>query len=126
MEDKKTDSLTGSRHLHFWSAAQNSVEFTAEQTLRDLPEGKFRFSVSIMGGDCGETEIYAYVKTDGQEVVRSEQMPITGYNNWYTGVTPVFDHSAGAEVTVGIYVRCQGTGSGAWGKIDDALLNSVQ
>ena len=126
VEDKKTDSLTGSRHLHFWSAAQNSVEFTAEQTLRDLPEGKFRFSVSIMGGDCGETEIYAYVKTDGQEVVRSEQMPITGYNNWYTGVTPVFDHSAGAEVTVGIYVRCQGTGSGAWGKIDDALLNSVQ
>ena len=31
----------------------------------------------------------------------------------------------GTEVTVGIYVRCRGTGNGAWGKIDDAMLNSV-
>ena len=59
VEDKKTDSLTGSKHLHFWSAAQDSVEFTAEQTVRDLPEGRFKFSVSVMGGDCGATDIYA-------------------------------------------------------------------
>ena len=126
VEDKKTDSLTGSRHLHFWSAAQDSVEFTAEQTIEDLPEGKFRFSLSVMGGDCGVTDIYAYVKVDGQETARSEQIPITGYNDWHEGVIPEFDHPAGSEVTVGIYVKCQGTGNGAWGKIDDVLLNSVQ
>ena len=126
VEDKKTDSLTGSRHLHFWSAAQDSVEFTAEQTLADLPEGKFRFSLSVMGGDCGVTDIYAYVKVGGQETARSEQIPITGYNDWHEGVIPEFDHPAGSEVTVGIYVKCQGTGNGAWGKIDDVLLNSVQ
>ena len=39
---------------------------------------------------------------------------------------PEFYHPAGSEVTVGIYVKCRGTGNGAWGKIDDALLNSVQ
>ena len=33
---------------------------------------------------------------------------------------------AGTEVTVGIYVKCEGSGNGAWGKIDDVLLNSVQ
>ena len=126
VEDKKTDSLTGSRHLHFWSAAQDSVEFTAEQTVADLPEGKFRFSLSAMGGDCGETDIYAYVKVDGKEKARSEQIPITGYSDWHEGVVPEFYHPAGSTVTVGIYVRCRGTGSGAWGKIDDALLNSVQ
>ena len=126
VEDKKTDSLTGSKHLHFWSAAQDSVEFTAEQTIQDLPEGKFRFSLSVMGGDCGETDIYAYVKTDGQETARSEQIPITGYNDWHTGVIPEFEHPAGSTVTVGIYVKCQGTGNGAWGKIDDVMLNSVQ
>ena len=125
VEDKKTDSLTGNRHLHFWSAAQDSVEFTAEQTIEDLPEGKFRFSLSVMGGDCGVTDIYAYVKVDGQETARSEQIPITGYNDWHEGVIPEFDHPAGSEVTVGIYVKCQGTGNGAWGKIDDVLLNSV-
>ena len=126
VEDKKTDSLTGSRHLHFWSAARDSVEFTAEQTVSGLPEGKFTFRISVMGGDCGATDIYAYVKIDGEEAVRSEQIPITGWNNWNAGVIPEFIHPAGTEVTVGIYVRCQGSGNGAWGKIDDALLNSVQ
>ena len=53
-------------------------------------------------------------------------MPITGYNNWHMGTTPVFEHPAGSEVTVGVYVKCQGAGSGAWGKIDDCMLNSVQ
>ena len=126
IEDKKTDSLTGSKHMHFWSAAQNSVEFTLEQTVPDLPEGKFKFALSVMGGDCGATDIYAYIRVDGTEVARSEQIPITGWNNWNRGVIPEFDHPAGTEVTVGIYVRCQGTGNGAWGKIDDAMLNSLQ
>ena len=126
IEDKKTDSLTGSKHMHFWSAAQDNVEFTLEQTVGDLPAGRFRFSASIMGGDCGETEIYAYVKIDGEIVAKSDPMPITGYNNWHMGTTPVFEHAAGSEVTVGVYVKCRGAGNGAWGKIDDCLLNSVQ
>ena len=126
IEDKKTDSLTGSKHLHFWSAAKDSVEFTAEQAVTGLPAGKFKFQVSVMGGDCGATDIYAYVKIDGEEAARSEQIPITGWNNWNTGVIPEFTHEAGTEVTVGIYVKCEGSGNGAWGKIDDVLLNSVQ
>lgn len=32
--------------------------------------------------------------------------------------------AAGDVVTVGIYVKC--AGPNAWGKIDDALLNSVK
>jgi arabinogalactan endo-1,4-beta-galactosidase len=125
VEEKKTDSLTGSKHAHFWSAAKDSVEFTLEQPVPDLPEGRYRFSVSVMGGDCGETDIYAYVKINGEIVARSEQIPITGYNNWNTGVVPEFDHPAGSKVTVGIYVKCSGEGSGAWGKIDDAMLNTL-
>ncbi len=125
VEDKKTDSLTGSKHAHFWSAGKDTVEFTLEQEIRDLPEGKFRFSVSVMGGDCGETDIRAYVKVDGKEVASSEQIPITGYNNWNVGTVPEFDHPAGSIVTVGLYVKCVGEGNGAWGKIDDAALNSV-
>ena len=126
IEEKKTDSLTGTKHAHFWSAAPSSVEFTLEQDVPDLPEGKFRFSISVMGGDCGDTDIYAYVKINGEETARSEQIPISGWNNWNEGIIPVFDHPAGSKVTVGLYVRCQGAGNGAWGKIDDAMLNSVQ
>ena len=125
VEDKLTDSLTGSKHMHFWSAARNSVEFTLEQTVTELPAGKFRFAASIMGGDAGEHEVYAYVKVDGKTVATAP-MTITGYGSWSEGVTPVFEHAEGSEVTVGVYVKCQGAGNGAWGKIDDAMLNSVK
>ena len=35
VEDKLEDSLTGTKHLHFWSAKENSIEFTAEQTAAE-------------------------------------------------------------------------------------------
>lgn len=125
IEDKKTDSLTGSKHMHFWSAAKDSVEFTVEQQAQSLPVGKYKFTVSIMGGDAGKTDIYAYAKVNGQ-IVATAPMGITGYGNWDTAVTPDFTCTAEDDVVVGVYVKCQGAGNGAWGKIDDALLNSVQ
>lgn len=125
IEDKKTDSLTGTKHMHFWSAAKDSVEFTLEQQAQNLPVGKYKFTVSIMGGDAGKTDIYAYAKVNGQ-IVATAPMGITGYGNWDTAVTPDFTCTAEDDVVVGVYVKCQGAGNGAWGKIDDALLNSVQ
>ncbi len=125
VEDKKTDSLTGTKHAHFWSAKKDSVEFTLEQKVQNLPEGKYRFTVSIMGGDGGDTEIYAYVKLNG-ETVGKAPLQITSYGNWDTVAVPEFTYQAGDEVIVGVYVRCEGAGNGAWGKIDDALLNSVK
>lgn len=124
IEDKKTDSLTGTRHMHFWSAAKNSVEFTLEQQALNLPAGQYTFTVSIMGGDAGETDIYAYAKVNG-ETVASAPMGITSYGNWDTATTPAFACREGDQVVVGVYVKCQGAGNGAWGKIDDAMLNSV-
>ena len=125
MEDKKTDSLTGTKHAHFWSSGKDRVEFTLEQTVTDLPEGKYKFTVSIMGGDCDETDIYAYVKING-EIAGKAPMSITSYGNWDTETVPAFETKAGDTVAVGVYVKCKGTGNGAWGKIDDALLNSVK
>ncbi len=124
VEDKKTDSLTGTKHAHFWSAARDSVEFTLEQQPAELPAGRYTFSISVMGGDAGEHEVYAYVK-EGDTVLKSGPMKITSYGSWDTGTVPAFEHTEGQPVTVGIYVRCQGAGNGAWGKIDDAKLNSA-
>ena len=53
VEDKVTDSMTGSCHMHFWSAAANSVEFTLEQESKPLSAGTYKYSISIMGGDAG-------------------------------------------------------------------------
>ena len=77
-----------------------------------------------MGGDAGETEIYAYVKID-DEIVATAPMEITVYNSWDTGLIDSFEYTSGQKISVGIYVRCAGSGNGAWGKIDDALLNSL-
>lgn len=123
VENKVTDSLTGNYHMHFWSAAANSVEFILEQEVTGLSAGVYKFCISIMGGDCGETEIYAYVKINGQ-MIATAPMTINGYGNWDTGLITGIEYQEGDSITVGIYVKCQGSGNGAWGKIDDAMLNS--
>lgn len=123
IEDKATDSLTGTKHVHFWSAASDSVEFTVEQEVSSLPTGKYKYSVSIMGGDCGTTNIYSYVKIDG-DIVQTAPLTINGYGKWDTAVISGVEYAEGQTIAVGVYVKCSGEGNGAWGKIDDALLNS--
>ena len=124
VEDKITDSLTGTKHMHFWSAAKNSVEFTVEQTVTDLPAGTYKFAISIMGGDAGTQEIYAYARVDG-ETAATAPLTVTSYGAWDTAWIENIALTEGQTLTVGIYVKCAGEGNGAWGKIDDALLNSM-
>ena len=123
VENKLGDSLDGKWHMHFWSARENSVDFSLEQTVTDLAPGSYRFSISIMGGDCGETEIYAYALVDG-ELVATAPLTVTVWDSWDTGKIPGIRVEEGQNVTVGIFVKCQGAGNGAWGKIDAAMLNA--
>ena len=122
LEEKQTDSLSGAWHMHFWSAKTDSVEFILEQTPEKLAAGKYKFTVSIMGGDGGRTEIYAFVKRNG-EIVQTAPLAITSYGNWDTATVRGIEYDGDGVLTVGIYVKCQGAGNGAWGKIDDAALN---
>ena len=122
VEDKVTDSMTGTKHYHFWGAGANCVEFTLEQEVTDLKSGKYDYSISIMGGDGGETEIYAYVKING-EIVYTADTTITVYNEWHTASIKNIEYAEGDTIAVGLYVKC--AGPNAWGKIDDATLNAV-
>lgn len=119
VEDKRSDSLEGTKHYHFYSEKAHSVEFTLEYDATDLAEGTYVYDISIMGGDGGETEVYGYVKVNGQEVGR-DPATITVYNEWHKAHVEGIDVKPGDTVTVGIYVRCEG--AGAWGKIDDVRL----
>ena len=125
IEEKKTDSVTGTKHYHFYSAKPGTVEFTLEQEVRDLPAGTYRYEIAVMGGDGGTVEMYAYVKVGGTEVAR-QATTITSYNVWDTPVIEGVAVAEGDVVTVGLYVKCSGSGNGAWGKIDDAKLNKMQ
>lgn len=122
VEDKVTDSMTGTKHYHFWGAGSNCVEFTLEQEVTGLKSGKYDYSISIMGGDGGKTEIYAYVKINGT-IAATADTEITVYNEWHTANIKNIEYTEGDSIIVGIYVKC--AGPNAWGKIDDALLNSV-
>ena len=124
IEEKATDSVTGSFHYHFWSAASNSVEFTLEQAVEQLPAGTYKYAISIMGGDSGDSEIYAYVKLNG-EIVARQNLTITSYGSWDTARIENISYNGTDQLVVGIYVKCSGAGNGAWGKIDDAMLNSM-
>lgn len=125
VEHKSTDSMTGTGHFHFWSPTTNSVEFTLEQEIKNLKSGTYKFSISIMGGDAGNMEIYSYVKING-EIVQKQPLSITSYGNWDTKVIKNINYDESTSIVVGIYVKCEGAGNGAWGKIDDALFNSQQ
>jgi len=125
LEDKVSDSLTGTKHYHFWSAAANSVEFTLEQTPTNIPAGEYKFIISIMGGDGGQMEIYSYVKING-EIAYKADLTMTSYGQWHTATIEGINYNGTDQITVGIYVKCSGSGNGAWGKIDDAMLNLVK
>ena len=124
VENKVTDAQTGNNNFHFWGAGTDSVEFSLEQEVSGLKAGKYNFTVSIMGGDGGETDIYSYVKING-EIVATADLQITSYNEWHTATVSNVECGEGDVLTVGVYVKCQGANNGAWGKIDDAMLNSV-
>ena len=74
-----------------------------------------------MGGDGGQTDIYSYVRING-EIRYTQPGQITVYNSWDSPVIEGITVKEGDLVTVGVYVKC--LGAGAWGKIDDARLNS--
>lgn len=124
VEDKVTDSMTGTKHYHFWGSGKNSVEFTISQDVTGLKAGWYKYSISTMGGDCGEYQAYAYVKING-EIVKKADAGFTVYNEWHTTLFIEFECNEGDVIEVGLYVKCGGSGNGAWGKIDDALLNSI-
>ena len=124
IEDAVTNALTGTKIYHFWGENGKNVEFTLEQEVHNLKSGKYKYAISIMGGDGGVTDIYAYVKING-EIVYTAPLTITVYNEWHSATIENIAYTAGDTIVVGIYVKCEGAGNGAWGKIDDAMLNSV-
>ena len=119
VEDKVSDSLTGTKHYHFWGSSP--VEFTLEQEVANLKGGTYKLTMSTMGGDMGNYESYIYVKING-EIAYSADAKFTVYDEWFTSSIPEFTYNEGDSLVIGIYVKAD---SGAWGKIDDAMLNSV-
>ena len=122
IEEKKSDSLDGTKHYHFYSAGADRVGFDLSQDVTGLTAGTYAFEVSIMGGDAGTYTAYAWIAVGG-EVMEQKEMSITSWNSWDTVVCQA-QAGEGDTVTVGVHVVC--SGAGAWGKIDGASLTRIR
>ncbi|MBR4457423.1 MAG: glycosyl hydrolase 53 family protein [Clostridia bacterium] len=120
-EEKRTDSLSGTRHWHFYSPTADSVDFELFQDITGLPAGRYTFSAASMGGDAGDANLYLFVRING-ELTATAPTAITSWNVWHTAQITGIEVQAGDTLTVGIHVTAPG--AGAWGKIDDFILNS--
>lgn len=115
-QNKATDAYTGNISLHFWNA--DKVEFTAEQEITDLREGEYTFSIQAQGGNMNEDAyLCIYAISDG---VRYEQsFTVNGWVVWQNPCIENIPCSSG-QMTIGVSVQAAG---GAWGTLDDFLLN---
>ena len=115
-QKKTTDAFTGSVSLHFWH--QDSVEFTVEQEITGLREGLYTLSVQAQGGDMDEdARLCLYALSDGQRYEQPFQV-----DGWVVWQNPVITNipCTGGSMTIGVSVKANG---GAWGTLDDFLLN---
>lgn len=125
VEDKMTDSLSGTKHFHFWAKSTNTIHFDLEQDIDNLDPGVYEYRISIMGGDAENNTIYSYVKMNN-EIIDTCESNITSYNEWDTPTIKDIVVKENDILTIGIHVECNGVGNGAWGKIDDAMVNRVE
>ncbi len=121
-QKKALDSVTGEYALHFWG--ENGTEFSAYETVTDIPAGTYTLTASIQGGiDSGETEqdihIFAEVG-DSDPIVLNAPAELSGYAHWQEPKIWDIRVEEGQSVTIGVYVKA---GKGSWGTIDDFLLN---
>ena len=118
-QNKTTDAYTGAMSLHFWSASD--FEFTVEQDVTGLKEGNYTFSIQVQGGDMNDSaELMIYVISDGE---RYEQTFTV--DGWVVWQNPTIENipCTGGSITVGVSIKANG---GAWGTMDDFLLNPCE
>lgn len=125
VSNNANNALSGGKSYHFWSQNANTVNFDLEQEVQGLKAGTYKFTISVMGGDGGTVNIYSYVKINGEIAYKMEGFGLNGYQAWDTKVLEGIQYNGTDTITVGIHVECSGEGNGAWGNVDDAMLNFV-
>jgi len=117
--DKVSDAANGTRSLHYYSSSGN-VEFTVEQTVNNLAEGNYSFSIALQGGDAGDAKMYIYAIADGKTYTCD-----TSVTSWREFAYPRIDNipCTSGTITVGAYIKCSPKG---WGTLDDFVLAPAQ
>ncbi|WP_168800500.1 glycosyl hydrolase 53 family protein [Cellulomonas telluris] len=113
------DPFAGSRSLHFWSGS--AYAFSVEQTIRDVPPGRYRLSAKVQGGDAGAADTVRISASSGISSVTADAR-LQGFVNWQTPQTEPIDVAADGVVVVSANLSLSG---GAWGSMDEFSLVAV-
>ncbi|MBX9245575.1 glycosyl hydrolase 53 family protein, partial [Actinotalea ferrariae] len=110
------DPYEGARSTHFWSDAPYTLSI--EQTITDVPAGRYRLSAKAQGGDAGPSDTLRITASSGISSV-SADFALAGYDNWQTPQTEPITVGADGVVIVSASLALS---AGAWGTMDDFRL----
>lgn len=117
------DCYAGNYTFHFWSEYENAFEIAQIIPKENLMDGKYSASVQIQGDEVGESAvIYLFVRVNDQ-VYRSENVILTGYQEWKNPTISDIEVKTGDTVEIGVYVSHE---AGGWGTIDEFELELQQ
>ena len=110
-QDNINDAHSGTVAFHFWS--EKDMSFRIQQTVNDLPLGKYEASVWSQGGDMTDASMVLYVIADGQYYETSFMN--SGWADWQHPVISNIPVASGS-LTIGVKIKC---GKKSWGTLDD-------
>lgn len=110
-QDFINDAHSGTVAFHFWS--EQDMAFRIQQTVEDLPLGRYEVSVWSQGGDMTDATMALYAVADGQYY----EVPFmnTVWADWQHPVIADVPVASGSLV-VGVRIQC---GKKSWGTLDD-------
>lgn len=120
------DPRTGSYSTHFWYGSP--FTFTLTQTVTGLPAGDYTASGALQGdGEDATTGVLLTLSAQDASGVATgsatASMALDGWRVWSTPTTGTVTVPAGGSATVTVTANLP---PGAWGSLDDLVLNLVQ
>jgi len=119
IKSDKNNAYTGNYVVHFYSASGN-VNFDVSQTITGLEDGYYDFSAFMHGGSATEQNNYIYIEANGER--KTAAMSVSAWKEWKNPkISKVY--VSGGSVTIGAHVEI--ATAGAWGALDDFVLNYI-
>lgn len=119
-KEADNNKRSGEYSLKFWD--DSPVSFTAEQTINNLPAGKYDLGAYLQGGAAGSSPVFElYMEVNGERF--TAQSGVTSWQNWDNPVVAGVEVPEGAEVKVGVRVEAA---ANAWGAWDDFYLYEAE
>ena len=113
-QDFINDAHSGTVAFHFWS--EEDMSFRIQQTVYNLPVGRYEASVWSQGGDMTDASMVLYAIADGQYYETSFMN--TRWAEWKHPVISDIPVASG-NLVIGVKIQC---GKKSWGTLDDFSL----